>query len=61
MDQTNKYLSRKFLLTILGSIAWTVLLTFKLLPPEVYAYMSVFTLGLYFTGNVVQGIAIPKV
>lgn len=60
MDDSN-YSSRKFLLTAFAVLAPIILLVTHHLDAAVYADITKWVIGLYFTGNVVEKIGlVPK-
>lgn len=61
MENDNKYSSRKFLLTAFAVLSPIILLVTHHLDAAVYADITKWVIGLYFTGNVVEKIGlVPK-
>lgn len=52
--EESKFSSRKFVLTAFAVLSPIVLLVFHYVEPAVYADITKWIIGLYFTGNVVE-------
>ncbi len=52
--ETSKFASRKFIISFLVLISYALLLVYKFIDPYIYQYLTIGTIGLYFTGNVTQ-------
>lgn len=52
--EDSKFSSRKFILTAFATLAPIALLAMHYIEPGVYADITKWVIGLYFTGNVVE-------
>lgn len=59
--EDSKFLSRKFTMAVFVILVSVPLVIFKIITPDAYVMLNGTTLGLYFTGNVVNKFTISDI